>query len=69
MAAEVAKAKEAGAKPKEAETKTKVDKRVNCLACNKAVKKLKRYYRDGKYYCSKKCWREFIKKSKPEEKK
>lgn len=56
-------------KAKEAEAKPKADKRINCLACNKVVKKLKRYYRDGKYYCSKKCWREFIKKSKAEEKK
>ncbi len=69
MAPEAPKAKEAEAKPKAAEAKTKADKRVNCLACNKVVKKLKRYYRDGKYYCSKKCWREFIKKSKPEKKK
>lgn len=62
MAAQVAKAKGTEAKPK-------ADKRLNCLACNKVVKKLKRYYRDGKYYCSKKCWREFIKKSKAQEKK
>ncbi len=62
MAPEAPKAKETEAKPK-------ADKRVNCLSCNKVVKKLKRYYRNGKYYCSKKCWREFIKKSKAEEKK
>lgn len=61
MSPEAPKAKEAA--------KTKADKRVNCLACNKVVKKLKRYYRDGKFYCSKKCWREFLKKSKAEEKK
>ena len=56
-------------KEKEAEAKPKVEKQTNCLACNKLIKKLKRYYRDGKFYCSKKCWRAFIDKSKAEEKK
>ena len=45
----------------------KADKKANCVACNKVVKRLKRYYRDGKYYCSKKCWRAHINKSKSEE--
>lgn len=54
---------------KEAEAKTKREKKSNCPACNKIVKKLKRYYRDGKFYCSKKCWRAFISKSKAEENK
>ena len=62
MAAEAVKEETAGAKPK-------VEKQTNCLACNKLIKKLKRYYRDGKFYCSKKCWRAFIDKSKAEEKK
>lgn len=46
------------------------DKEVqaNCLACNKPIKKLKRYYRNGKFYCNKKCWRNYIKKSKEEKK-
>jgi hypothetical protein len=52
-----------------AETKPKIEKQTNCLACNKLIKKLKRYYRDGKFYCSKRCWRTFIDKSKTEEKK
>ena len=60
--AEVAKETDAGVKPK-------AEKQTNCLACNKLIKKLKRYYRDGKFYCSKKCWRAFIDKSKLEEKK
>lgn len=41
---------------------------TNCLACNKPIKKLKRYYRDGKFYCSKICWRKAV-KPKAEEKK
>jgi len=51
------------------EVKPKVEKQTNCLACNKLIKKLKHYYRDGKFYCSKKCWRAFIDKSKLDEKK
>ena len=29
----------------------------NCAGCNKPVKKKRRYYRNGKYYCSQNCWR------------
>ena len=47
-----------------AEAKPKVEKQTNCPACNKLIKKLKRYYRDGKFYCSKKCWRTQIDKLK-----
>ncbi len=59
MAPEVAKEDKAEAKPK-------TEKQTNCLACNKLIKKLKRYYRNGKLYCSKKCWRAFVSKSKAE---
>ena len=52
---------------KPAEAKPVVEIQTNCLACNKPIKKLKRYYRDGKYYCSKKCWTDF--KNKPTEEK
>lgn len=40
---------------------TEVEKQTNCLGCGKPLKKIKRYYRNGKYYCSKKCWRKKIK--------
>ncbi len=62
MAQEVAKEGQVEAKPK-------AEKQTNCLACNKLIKKLKRYYREGKFYCSKRCWRAFIDKSKVEVKK
>lgn len=42
----------------------KEEKQTNCLACNKPIKKLKRYYRDGKFYCNKKCWRNALKAKK-----
>ncbi|MBM3250525.1 MAG: hypothetical protein FJZ09_06795 [Candidatus Omnitrophica bacterium] len=46
--------------------KPQAEKQTNCLACNKPIRKLKRYYRDGKFYCNKKCWKTFIAKSKEE---
>lgn len=55
-------------KATEQETKPKTEKQANCLACNKPIKKLERYYRNGKFYCSKKCWRDYIKKSKEKKK-
>jgi hypothetical protein len=30
--------------------------RKNCPACKKALKKSKKYYREGDYYCNKNCW-------------
>jgi len=59
MAPEVVKDEEAKAKPG-------VEKQTNCLACNKLIKKIKVYYRNGKFYCSKRCWRTFMNKSKAE---
>jgi hypothetical protein len=62
MAAEAVKETQSEAKPK-------AEKQTNCPSCNKLIKKLKKYYRDGKFYCSKRCWRTFIDKSKSEESK
>jgi len=43
-------------------------KRVNCGKCNKALKRAKRYYRDNKYYCNKKCFADATKKkSEPQQ--
>lgn len=53
-------------KENQVEAKPQAERQTNCLACNKLIKKLKRYYRDGKFYCSKRCWRIFIDKSKTE---
>ena len=44
----------------EAVATQKVEKTVevkNCVSCNKPLRKVKRYYRNGKYYCNKKCWK------------
>jgi hypothetical protein len=45
-----------------------VEKQTNCLSCNKPIKKIRRYYRDGKFYCTKTCWKDFLAKSKEESK-
>jgi hypothetical protein len=42
------------------------EKQTNCLSCNKPIKKIRRYYRNGKYYCTKKCWLDYLKKAKEE---
>ncbi|MDP3142969.1 MAG: hypothetical protein Q8N14_03360 [Candidatus Omnitrophota bacterium] len=49
--------------PKDKEAKQKSEVAVNCAGCNKHLKKVKRYYRNGKYYCSKTCWKSYIKKT------
>jgi len=48
-------------KPPAPQAKPQEEKQANCLACGKPIKKLKRYYRDGKFYCNKKCWRKTFK--------
>jgi len=42
--------------------KPAVEKQTNCLGCNKPLKKLRSYYRNGKFYCTKKCWLKIAKK-------
>lgn len=41
----------------------KESKKVNCAKCNKPVKRLKRYYRNGKFYCNRKCFADANKKA------
>jgi len=55
-------------KPEEKQAAPKEEKQTNCLSCNKPIRKLKRYYRNGKFYCNKKCWKNYLKKSKEEKK-
>ncbi len=35
----------------------KVEVVKNCPTCKKHMKKQKRYYRDGSYYCNKNCFK------------
>ena len=70
MTAETAKPEAIKEEPKPQGTQAKPpeEKQTNCLACNKPLKKLKRYYRNGKFYCNKKCWRKATLKAKEEKK-
>ncbi len=40
------------------------EKQTNCLACNKPLRKVRIYYRNGKFYCTKRCWQNFLEKAK-----
>jgi hypothetical protein len=44
------------AQPQAAQAQPAAEKQTNCPACNKPIKKLRRYYRNGKFYCTKRCW-------------
>lgn len=41
----------------------KESKKVNCAKCNKPIKRIKRYYRNGKFYCNRKCFANATKKT------
>jgi membrane protease subunit (stomatin/prohibitin family) len=46
----------------------KTERPANCEGCKKSIKKKRWYYRNGKYYCTKRCWASSTKKAaKPEE--
>ena len=64
MAAQEAKANEA----KKEAAKPAVEKQTNCLGCNKALKKVRQYYRNNKFFCTKKCWKIMLQKAKEEKK-
>lgn len=46
------------------QAKPKAEQQTNCPVCNKPIKRLTRYYRDGKFYCAKVCWRAAKEKAK-----
>ncbi len=37
-------------------------KSTNCAFCGKLVRRIKMYYRNGRYYCSKKCFKKMQEK-------
>lgn len=45
--------KKSAAKP---ETKKTKERPTNCAVCNKAFKHKRWYYKNGKYFCTKRCW-------------
>lgn len=52
--------KEAATKPE----KTEKVRPANCAGCNKAFKHKIWYYRNGQYFCTKRCWKKFAAEKK-----
>jgi len=57
--------KEDAAKKAEQPAAVKKEKPANCSVCNKSIRKKRCYYRNGKYYCTKRCWQTTLKKEGP----
>ena len=36
----------------------KTTRATNCTQCNKRLNRKSWYYRDGQYYCRKRCWKD-----------
>ena len=51
---------------KEEKAAPKKEKPSNCAGCNKSIKKKRWYYRNGKFYCTYRCWKSTIKKEPKE---
>ena len=58
---EAAKAEAPKAEAPKQEKKAK-EKPENCAVCNKSIKKKRYYYRNGKYFCTKRCFKTTVKK-------
>ena len=59
---------QAPAAKEEKKVEVKREKPSNCAGCNKSIKKKRWYYRNGKFYCTHRCWKSTLKKeAKPEE--
>lgn len=39
------------------ETKGATERATNCASCNKRLSRKKQYYRNGSYFCNKRCWK------------
>ena len=46
----------------------KKEKPSNCAVCNKSIKKTRYYYRNGKYFCTQRCFKTTVKKVSQEAK-
>ena len=40
------------------EGKGATERATNCAACNKRLQRKKQYYRNGGYFCNKRCWKQ-----------
>ena len=52
--------------PNKPTQETKTEEKKNCAGCNKPFKKVQRYYRNGQYYCNRRCWNDKAKKEAAE---
>lgn len=43
-----------------ADAKEVVEVGKNCAGCKKPIKRVRRYYRNGSYYCNKNCYQKKI---------
>jgi formylmethanofuran dehydrogenase subunit E len=41
----------------------KKERPSNCAVCNKSIKKTRYYYRNGKYFCTQRCFKTTVKKA------
>ena len=48
-----------------AEEKEAADAGKNCPSCKKPMPKIKRYYRNGVFYCNKNCFKKMPKQEAP----
>ena len=62
VAAVEAPAIQAAAAKEEKPAAVKAERPANCIGCKKSIKKKRWYYRDGNYYCTKRCWSTTTKK-------
>jgi formylmethanofuran dehydrogenase subunit E len=53
-------------KPEAPKPEEKKGKPSNCAVCNKSIKKKRYYYRNGKYFCTQRCFKTTVKKAAPE---
>ena len=49
----------------EKKEKEVIAKPANCIKCNKRLKRKYWYYRNGGYYCNKRCWKAASNAAKP----
>ncbi len=41
-------------------TPSTTDELKTCAGCKKPMKRIVKYYRNGKYYCNKNCWKKVL---------
>ena len=64
---EAPKAEAAKVEAPKAEEKKK-EKPSNCAVCNESIRKKRYYYRNGKYFCTQRCFKTTVKKTVQEAK-